>query len=80
MHIAIRSLLTPVVEYLNYLINKLELRQGNTSSKNKNTKNSPKVTANISDFIYSAITIVVKLINGRKSHCVFTGSRIPLEG
>ena len=58
-----------------YLINKLT-PHGITKIK----KNYPKVTANVLDYIYSAITIGVKLINGRKSHCVFNGIRILLVG
>ena len=41
------------------------------NGRTKIQKDSLKVTANISDLIYSAITIGVKLINSRKSHCVF---------
>ena len=55
----------------NNLFNKLR-----PHGRTKIQTNFAIVTANISDFTYSAITIGVKLIHGRKSHRVFYVIRI----
>ena len=61
----------------NYLIHKLINLHFMEEEK---YKKNPQSSDSISDFIYSAITIGVKLIIGRKSHYVFNGIRIPLVG